>query len=155
MRFQAILEAGLEAHRLEGNHHHGLEVNRSAVLGGGAKVPVGKGGAGELVELVVHPAQDAYITHRAIVADDRVERDRALYVAAHQFQRIGGVHFSRCLRRRQVALGLIRIELGEANDPASARGIQIGHVQGHGVKLFVAKNPAIDVGRFVPGNFRQ
>jgi len=67
VRFQVILEASLETHRLEGNHHHGLEVNRSAVLGGRTKVPVGKGGAGVLVELVVHPAQHPYVENAGFV----------------------------------------------------------------------------------------
>ena len=41
------------------------------------------------------------------------------------------------------------IQFGKANHPASAGGIEIRHVQGHGIELPVSEDPMIHVGSLV------
>jgi len=110
-------------------------------------------GSGILVKTIIHTAQNPHVTHRAIATYNSVKRNRSLYVAAHQLQRICRIDLLCRHRGRQLTLAFISIEFSEANDPTSSRGIQVWHVQRHGIKLPVAKDPMVNVCGLVPQNF--
>src|SRR5437879_5369508 len=103
-------------------------------------MPAGEGNAGEFIEALVDPAQHTHIADRAVAMDNGVERDRPLYIFLHQLRRICGIDFLRSHGRDELALVATFFQFGEANDPASTRGIKVGHIQCHRIEPAHPKN---------------
>src|SRR5438552_2802725 len=97
-------------------------------------MPAGEGNTGEFVEPLIDPAQHTHIADRAVAMDKGVERDGPLDIFAHQLRRICGINFLRCHGRDELAFFAAFFQFSEANDPASASGIQVGHIQCHRVE---------------------
>ncbi len=103
----------------EGNHHDCFEGDRLPVFGGRTEFPARQSAFGQCVETIVRTCEDANFSDRAIGMDDRVERNCALHIRPHQFDRIAGVGFLDRVWRAQFTGLLARLEFGKTDHPAA------------------------------------
>ena len=95
------------------------ERDRLPVFGGRTEFPARQSAFGQCVETIVRTCEDANFSDRAIGMDDRVERNCALHIRPHQFDRIAGVGFLDRVWRAQFSGLLARLEFGKTDHPAA------------------------------------
>src|SRR5882672_11988801 len=103
----------------KGNHHDCFEGDRLPVFGGGTEFPARQSAFGKLVQTIVWTCEDANFSNCAVGMDDRVERNCALHIRAHQFDRIAGGGFLDRIRCAQFASSLARLEFGKTDHPTA------------------------------------
>ena len=122
-----------------------FEVDGRAGFRTGLELPLGEGGLGVGVELRVEAASDLNAVDGTVGVNDSVQNDFTLDILVDEIGRVLGIDFpdryrhgefrrSGRHRRRPAA------EFGEMQNPASARAIDIGHVDGESVNALGGEN---------------
>jgi hypothetical protein len=101
------------------NLHHGFQRHCFSRSFGGREFPAGQGFCRVGIQPVVRAVEDANVAHLPVSVDDRIERNHAVHVGAHQFQRIAGVRFFRGKRRQQFPFFPSSAELRKPHHPTA------------------------------------
>src|SRR5579871_2022997 len=72
----------------EGDFDDRLQINRSAILGAGAKMPFSQGVAGVFVQGVVYSLEHLHVTYSPVTVNDGIQNHCAFYAVAHERGRI-------------------------------------------------------------------
>jgi len=141
----------------EGDLEGSLYVDGGALFRSGLEFPLCQRIAGEAVESVINTTQDAYAPYCPIRMDHCIQDHRTVDVFTHELHWIrrvdfaGGHWLGDVGGRRTWILSLDAgrvIQFRKANDPTSATGIQVRHVERHRVEVAVAEDGAFGFAEF-------